>query len=59
MGSREKSHSIYYGNKEQEHINLEDFELVSVIGRGNFGKVNTIFILKSMYIGVFSIFTKY
>ena len=43
-GSREKSHSIYIRNQEEEHINLEDFHLVSVIGRGNFGKVYLVYL---------------
>lgn len=36
---REQSNSLYCRSSECEKFNLEDFQLVSIIGRGNFGKV--------------------
>lgn len=37
---REKSHSLYCRSSECENVTLDQFELISVIGRGNFGKVS-------------------
>ena len=37
--SGEKTKSIFCRSSECELVNLEDFQLINVIGRGNFGKV--------------------
>ena len=40
----ERSMSLFCKSVEFETINLEDFQLISVIGRGNFGKVYLVFL---------------
>lgn len=38
--------SLFCKSVEFETINLEDFQLISVIGRGNFGKVYLVYLPK-------------
>jgi serine/threonine protein kinase len=40
---REKTASIYCRSSDCEEVKLEDFELISIIGKGNFGKVYLVF----------------
>jgi len=42
--SGEKSHSIYFRSSECELVNLEDFQLVSNLGKGSFGKVYLVYL---------------
>jgi hypothetical protein len=42
-GSHEKTASIYCRSSDCEEVRLEDFELISIIGKGNFGKVYLVF----------------
>ena len=42
--SKEKSESLFCRSSECEKVNLEDFELINVIGRGNFGKVYLVYL---------------
>ena len=39
----ERSRSLYCRSSEGEKVNLEDFQLVSIAGKGSFGKVNFCF----------------
>ena len=41
--SHEKTASIYCRSSDCEEVRLEDFELISIIGKGNFGKVYLVF----------------
>lgn len=38
--SCEKTQSVFCRSSECEKVNLEDFEVIKVIGKGNFGKVS-------------------
>jgi hypothetical protein len=42
-GGQEKTASIYCRSSDCEEVRLEDFELISIIGKGNFGKVYLVF----------------
>jgi serine/threonine protein kinase len=42
--SKERTTSLYCKSSELEQINLEDFQLLNVIGRGNFGKVYLVYL---------------
>lgn len=42
--SREKTTALFCRSSECEKVNLEDFQLMSVIGRGNFGKVYLVYL---------------
>jgi len=42
--SLERTASLYCKSSELEKISLEDFQLLNVIGRGNFGKVYLVYL---------------
>lgn len=52
--SQERSRSLYCRSSEGEMVNLEDFQLVSIAGKGSFGKVYIFhYLIKT--IGVFGL----
>lgn len=49
FGSKEeKTKSLFCRSSECELVNLEDFQLINVIGRGNFGKVLILTLINRM-----------
>lgn len=42
--SGERSRSLYCRSSECEYVNLEDFQLVSILGKGSFGKVYLVYL---------------
>lgn len=37
--SKERSNTMFQKNKEEAKVDLKDFKIISVIGKGSFGKV--------------------